>query len=438
MARLVVGNYAIERALPGLAPDTRRTAGIQGQRMLWSAAAGDGLLLARHPDEDFLRYACGLLGMDRDALRVVVPPPGHLGADVLTTDRVTAEPFLGSLRELGVEGVLPYSFDELASRLVTRLGLAGAVPGFGFIDQGGGDLLNSKVVFRAVAAGIGLPIPDGIVTDQADEALAFAWPLLADGRMVIVKQDVHVGGLGNEILRPDESGADQIGALTTVRVADRAALAEHLRASWHRYSGGSRSRVVVEHYEPDSLPIWAEVEVGAEAATLVADGVMRMKPIINGVIIPIPPPTSQLAAFPGFQAHAIALGEAMRAMGYRGITNIDAMVTPDGRILFNEWNARLGGCSHLYRIGERVLGGDYLADRCMVERRGCPFPAFDATLAKLVDSGLAYDQRTRTGVLVSVFGDTGGEATIIGADVAETEALERELVALFPAEGADD
>lgn len=90
------------------------------------------------------------------------------------------------------------------------------------------------------------------------------------------------------------------------------------------------------------------------------------------------------------------------------------MITSTGEVLFNEINARLGGSSHLYAIGERILGGDYLTDRVMIERRDRAFPAFPDTLPRLTEPGLAYDPRARSGVIVTIFGtgadSLGGEA----------------------------
>src|ERR1039457_7116897 len=66
----------------------------------------------------------------------------------------------------------------------------------GFVDQGGNELLNSKVTFRAVAAGTGLPIPEGIVTETPAEAVDFLWELLGSNRAAIAKQDTGSGGRG--------------------------------------------------------------------------------------------------------------------------------------------------------------------------------------------------------------------------------------------------
>jgi Pre ATP-grasp domain/PGM1 C-terminal domain len=435
MARLVIGNWSFEPGLGSLSPEARRHIGCQGQRMLWSARAGDVAVLPMAPRPEFVAYVATMLGLDRDALEVVVPPAAGL-ADVLVRDRFEDPAFLARLRRLvaehGIDEVVPFAFDDTVNRLARRLDLRKGTPGFGFLEQGGSELLNSKVVFRALAAGIGVPVPDGIVTDVPDEVVEFAWSRIAAGASAMVKQDVHVAGLGNEILsRPTDD--EPRGALYAKTVADRAELAEHVASRWSWYTGGLRRRVVVEHYVPDSVPVWAEVSVTDDAVRVVGTGEMRMKPVINGVVIPAPPTTTE---DPDFLAGATRLGEAMRAMGYRGLTNIDAMVTPGGAVLFNEINARLGGSSHLYAIGERIIGGDYLDDRRLIERRDCAFGAFPEAVTRLADRGLAYDPRTRSGIVVTIYGTDGagrgGECCIVGEDLDSAEALDRALVEAFP------
>jgi pre ATP-grasp domain-containing protein/pheganomycin biosynthesis PGM1-like protein len=439
VAKLIVANWSFEQELDNLSPDVRRVIGYQSQRMVWFAGAGDVLVLPTAPDEAILSYMTGLLGIRRSSIQVIVPPPGKLGGDVLTRDRLENETLLAQLRRLvterGVDRAEALSFDGSVNGLVDSLGLAEGTPGLRFMEQGGAELLNSKATFRAIASGIGVPVPDGIVTDLAEDALAYVWSLVSRGESAMVKQDVQTGGFGNEVLSPAGAGT-AVESMYQEWFTDRDQVARHIAKRWFWYTSGSRRRVVIEHYRPDSASIWAEVSVTDDAATVVGDGIVRLKPILNGSILPIPAGTAPAAEFDRFVVDAKRIGEVMRAMGYRGMTNIDAIVTPDGEVLFNEINARLGGCSHMYRIGERLVGRDYLATHHLIGRRRVPFPTLDATVAKLAGSGLGYDTHTRSGIVLSTFGingdGTGGECCIVAESLDTANRMERAMLELFP------
>lgn len=438
MSRLLIGNWGNEAEVANIPADELHHAGSQGQRMIWGAQPEDAVILPIRPDPAFLDYATALIGVDAGSLETVVPPAGN-GGGVLTRDRFEDEEFVADLgrivRDRGIDRAEPFYLDGYVNLLIKRLGLDKGTLGFGFMDQGGNELLNSKVTFRAVAAGTGLPIPEGIVTETPAEAVDFLWELLGSNRAAIAKQDTGSGGLGNEVLS-STIDTDAIGALHHQVCTDRASLADHVAQRWSWYTSGRRRRAVFEEYAAEATPIWGEVAIAEESVKIYGYGKIRMNPVCDGVVIPVPPPYSGTEMFLAFLTHLEAIAETMRAMGYRGLANIDAILTVDGRVLFNEFNGRYGGSTHLFAIGERIVGGGFLADRCLIEQRDCAFPAFDATQRELTRSGLAYDPAARTGVIIPVYGTkpdgTGGEACIVGADLEEAERIERELLTLFP------
>lgn len=442
MSRLLIGNWGNEAEVANIPPDELGHAAAQGQRMIWGAQPGDAVVLPVRPDPKFFDYATALMGVDAESLKVVVPPAGSGGA-VLTRDRFEDEGFVADLdrmaRDWGIDRAEPFFLDGYVNRLIKRLGLDKSTPGFGFMDQGGNELLNSKVTFRAVAAGTGVPIPEGIVTDSLAEAVEFLWELLGSRKAAIAKQDSGSGGLGNEVLS-STGDTKSIGALYHEVCADRAALACHVAKRWPWYTSGRRRQAVFEEYVPRATPVWGEVAITEESVRIYGHGKVRMNPVCDGVIIPVPPPYPRTEMFRSFLTHLEALAETMRAMGYRGLANIDAILTTDGRVLFNEFNGRYGGSTHLFAIGERIVGGDFLDDRCLIEQRECAFPAFDVTQRELAKSGLAYDPATRTGVIIPVYGimpdGTWGEACIVGADLKEAEQIERDLLALVQGKGS--
>src|SRR6187399_3174811 len=100
MARLIVSNQRTEEMvgdLTALAPEYRKYIANQAHRMVWSARQGDVIVLPSAPDRAFLEYAGEQLGFE---LTIVVPPPGRLGYDVLSRERLADPEFVASLTEL--------------------------------------------------------------------------------------------------------------------------------------------------------------------------------------------------------------------------------------------------------------------------------------------------------------------------------------------------
>ncbi|NUR00268.1 MAG: hypothetical protein HOY79_28190 [Streptomyces sp.] len=434
MPTLIVSNQRTEEMVGDLElldPEYRLYVGNQAQRMAWCLQDGDVLVLPMAVSEEFLRYVTAALGIARDSVEVLVPPPGRFGEGVLSQDRLTDEGFLTALRQAvqtrGVDRVLPFHFDSSVAELTRTLGLDKATPGFGFLDQGGGRLLNSKATFRALAGGTGAPVPPGGVFSAQQEAAAYLWDrLLSQGQPAILKQDFHVAGFGNEIVSPTP-GVDPLGAQRAVVTASRADLDSYLTERWPWLTDGGRNRVVIEQYVPQSAPIYAEVRIEEHGVEFTGHGEMRMKPVLNGLIVPAP--SAELPAFPGFLDAVRRLCRPIHAMGYRGIVSIDAIVTPDRNILINEFNCRTGGSTHIHRIGERVVGDDYFAERVLVELRRCTFPPFPTAVQALTERGLAYDLATRTGVLITVDDDSPsggfGEYCVIARDAGQARELEQ-------------
>ncbi|MFB7496376.1 peptide ligase PGM1-related protein [Streptomyces sp. NPDC056161] len=440
MATLIISNQRTEEMVGDLElldPEYRLYVGNQARRMAWCLREGDVLVLPVPVHEEYLRYVTAVLGIPRDSVRVLVPPTGRLGEGVLSQDRLTDEGFIESLRAAvqahGVDDVLPFHFDSSLAELTRTLGLDKVTPGFGFLDQGGGRLLNSKSTFRALAGGTGAPVPPGGVFSAQQEAEAFLWErLLSQGQPAILKQDFHVAGFGNEIVSP-YAGIDPLGAQRAVVAGSRADLGSYLTERWSWLTDGGRNQVVIEQYVPESAPIYAEVRIEEHGVEFTGHGEMRMKPVLNGLIVPAP--SAELPAFPGFLEAVRRLCGPIHAMGYRGIVSIDAIVTPDRNILINEFNCRTGGSTHIHRIGERVVGDDYFEQRVLVELRRCTFPPFAATVQALAGHGLAYDPESRTGVLITVDDNSAaggfGEYCVVARDAAHARELERAVAELL-------
>ncbi|MFF7992651.1 peptide ligase PGM1-related protein [Kitasatospora xanthocidica] len=439
MTTLCIANNRTEEMvgdLTGMAPLEQLFAGCGAQRMLWWAEDGDVLVLPWGPDPEYLAYVTGLTGVRADSLTFVVPPPGAQGDQVLTTDRLADPVFRAELGRVlagrTVEEVLAISPNGAVAELAAALGLAHVMPGQAFAAQGGNALVNSKAGFRAVAAGVGVPIPPGRVAGSPAEVEDAIEQLLAQGHSVMVKVEFQAGGFGNEVLAREER-VDAAGAERVVRLADRAAVAGYVAERWSWLTGGRGQRVVVERYFADSAPLYAQFLIDDAAVVLSGCGEMVMRPVVIGEITPPVTPGAEVRA--ELVAQGARLCEALRVIGYRGTVSADAVLTPKGEIYFHETNGRLTGSSHLHDVYfGRLLREEHRHSRYILELAGLKVPSFAEAVAAIGGAGLAFDPETGTGVLYSCdFGPADG--SVMYCAVAEspeaTRALETALLALF-------
>ncbi|GAA1270867.1 hypothetical protein GCM10009665_68940 [Kitasatospora nipponensis] len=441
MTTLCIGNNRTEEMvgdLGGMTPLERLFAGCGAQRMLWFAREGDVLVLPWEPDPVYLGYVTALTGVRAESLTVVVPKPGAQGAEILTPDRLADPGFRDELRRVlagrPVEAVLAISPNAAVVELAQALGAASAVPGHAFAAQGGNALVNSKAVFRALAAGAGVPIAPGTVAGSPQQVEAAVDDLLEQGHSVMVKVEYQAGGFGNEILVRDER-VSAAGAQRVVPLADRAAVAGYVAERWQWLTGGRGQRVVVERYFTGSVALYAEFAITAQGARLSGCGEMLMDPVVVGEITP--PITPDAATLAELVDLAGRLCESLRVLGYRGTVSADAFRTPDGELYFSETNGRLTGSTHLHdALFARLVGAEHRARRVILELAGLAVPSFPAAIEAVRRAGLDFDPRTRTGVVFSCdFAVADGTVMycVIAEDAERARAVERELVALFAA-----
>ncbi|TDC61303.1 hypothetical protein E1258_11915 [Micromonospora sp. KC207] len=439
MTTLIIGNsrtWEMVGDLAGLTSDQLRAGGCVAQRMFWFARDGDVLVLPFAPPADYLTYVTHLTGTDASSLTVVIPPPGSLGSDILTPDRLTDPSFLNDLRRaLGnrqpVEIVAVYK-DLSVTGLARALAAEAALPGYPFSAQAGDALVNSKAGFRALAAGAGVPIAPGTVVTRPEQALEAITDLFDQDHSVMVKLEFNGGGFGNEILSRTD-GVVPTGAPRVVVLPDRPALLSYVQRRWEWLTAGHAHRLVVERFFPGSTTVYAEFLVTEEAAQLIGVGELLMEPVAIGTVVPAQTIDAETRA--ELLDGADRLVESLRVLGYRGVVSADAIVTPDGQVLFTETNCRLTGTTHLHLVLDgRVVDPGYREKRVFLERDGWAVPSFTAAIGRLAAAGLGYDPASRTGVVVTS-NDVDGDGTVaccaVADDLQSAEQLHRRLGELF-------
>ncbi|MFB7918195.1 peptide ligase PGM1-related protein [Streptomyces sp. NPDC056061] len=398
MPRLLIGNGPSE----DLVGDWNKPLmGWWAQRLFWFVRDGDVLVLPEAPDEEFLAYATQLLETDPASLTFVVRTGGNRPGNWLL-DPELAERTRSALGGIAPTEVFALCPNEAVVEFADALGARSAVPGHAFLDQGGARIADSKAIFRMVAAGAGVPLPEGGVSANPESAYRLITRFLDAGRAVILKKEFAQAGSGNEVLTLAE-GIKVNGAARTVVLPDaRDAVRVYLNERWEWLTAGHVHQVVVEEYHPGSQAVFAEFWISDEGVELGGLGELVAEPVADHSFLPAPGLTADQER--ALMAGGRGLSEAVRVMGYRGVLSADAIVVDgaDGgpEVVFTEYNGVVTGSTHIYQLGKRLAGEDYARDRVLAEYVSWPISSF-AEARKYVDTeGLGYDRETRTGVVL--------------------------------------
>ncbi|MFC8825198.1 peptide ligase PGM1-related protein [Streptomyces sp. NPDC057137] len=369
------------------------------KRLIWLLRDGDAIVLPRPAPDAFLRYVAGHTGLDTGSVHIISPD-----ADLLTHELLHSKEVLGRLQDIVTPDweFRPYIYDRGAVTFARELGLHTdrARP---FLGQGGAELFNSKVFFRAFAAGAGFSVPAGMPCRTVGDLKHIVGQLLAKTASVIVKRDRAVGGHGNFVVTTDPLLV-VTGALSKTYLTDPRDLDAVVAAAGLARTHAPQGEVVVEEFLPDCQSVYVEVvcpEDGGEPS-IVNSGELRTAddpPVLVGLEMPLQtiPDSSRKEFF----AEALRMARMMRDLGYTGLASIDAVIASSGEIWFNEVNARMGGSTHLHHIAETLVGPDWADSHTLLSR----FNVRSADLQKLLEllkaNGLAWDPESRRGVVIA-------------------------------------
>jgi hypothetical protein len=413
------------------------------QRVLWFARDGDAVVLCCDADPEFLAYATALTGTDPQSLAFFKVPEGDHG-EGLVDPRCLASPqfaarvtrALGRSRLDGAQEVFALWPSASVSALAARLGIGDRFPGAGFFSQGGGELCNSKAVFRALAAAAGVPVPRGAVCRSPREAEAATRELLAARGGVVVKQAHNGAGAGNQLVVQDPALAlDHAGARHLHQLGDGPdPVGDYWARQWGWASAGGRFPVVVEELVPHVVSAYSEHHASDAGTVPTGAGTLHYaRRRLARQAVPLAGPAA--AARGQLLDGGTRLAGAYRALGYRGYLSADAVITPDGQAVFTEVNAQVSGSLHIYQViaGQVVRAGG-TPERTVAEYHS---PATWTTaglrefLAAASDLGCAWDPAARTGVIASMplIPGPDGRAMFLFCVAGDGAAGEREALA---------
>ncbi|MGY3622231.1 preATP grasp domain-containing protein [Bradyrhizobium sp. USDA 10063] len=406
-------------------------------RSVWFAQEGDLIVSPVAIPTDLLSFVGATLRFDPSTLVVHAPEKAH-DATVLSDSALQSNTTAGRIGRHIISKtdwrLCPCYFSEGVARLAAMLGIP--LAGYEFALQRGPDLLNRKSHFRQLATSAALPLPSGCVATSSDELFRAISSLRSETGRVIVKLDNGAGGVGNIILTGKES-VPLPGARETRRVLWTAFDPDAL---WSEITTPSCKAVVVESYHLARSLFYLEFEIEENGSiAYVNSGNIRLRRsedrferalVWTGLELP-----SDLSNEEHSTAYAYAYRfvELARTLGYRGMINIDAIVTTDGRLLFNEANGRWGGGSVLHSIAVRLLGPDYSNSYVISSVRNVRVNSLRSAIDHFANEGVLFDRGHKDGVIPLAADEEAGtaECALITRDRLAARSLEHRLLRML-------
>ncbi|MFB9263077.1 peptide ligase PGM1-related protein [Bradyrhizobium erythrophlei] len=406
-------------------------------RSVWFAQDGDIIVSPVAIPADLLSFAGATLKFDPSTLLLLVPESARetpVLSDCSLQCNTVVERINRHIRLRNPWKISACYSTEGVARLAAMLGIP--QNGDAFALQRGPDLLNRKSHFRQLATSAALPLPNGCVTTSADDLFRAVTFLKSETGSVILKLDNGAGGIGNIILTSEES-APLPGARDT-----RRALWPSLDpdALWSEIITPSCKTVVVESYHLAHSLFYLEYEIEETGSiAYVNSGNIRLRRshdrseralVWTGLELPSDLSHAQCSTA---QAHAYRFVELARTLGYRGMINIDAIFTTEGRLLFNEANGRWGGGSVLHSIAARLLGPNYSDAYVISSVRNVQSRSFGAALDHLANESCLFDSASKEGVIPLAADHEAGtvECLVIARDRLAVRNLEHRLLSII-------
>lgn len=435
MPRILIANIDNENMLAderAFTPDFRLSSSITAGRMAWFAEPGDIVVLPRELSPQFKNYIDRVRGHAPESVGYVTPDWNGDAFRPLGTHELLHRGLPAALKRLmrgrQTWSLFPYCYERGAELLGEALGLDMENQVRPFLRQGGAELLNDKRVFRSLAAGRGIPLARGVVCNTANGLVDSVRSLIGGSGAVIIKQDRHSGGLGNLIISrsKDISG---LGATDVLLAAEDADLPAACAEVWRRLAYLERVPLVVEVYYAVANTVTAEfrIDSAGNSVTFLSCGEVRQAPILSGLIMPWTLPATLGGAF---IAGATELARMCCDLGYDGLINIDGIITIDGRVIYNEFNGRVGGCSHIHHILHSVAGAGYGDALSVASHSRSISVGIDNVLGILRQANLDFEPEAGRGIILTAE-DAANSGFIEYLSVARSHAEAMQLETVF-------
>jgi hypothetical protein len=365
VSRLLVANAVEGTGIHAGTTDTARDLRSWTQRILWFVRPGDTILASTEPDHDFAQYVHQTLGY-----------PSLTPAIVLSGGRFDGK-FLDPITVLEHFTSHTHAYDDVVAfwpgswlaDLISLTARAADCQQHTFFRSGGGELLNSKAGFRLLAAGLGLPLPDGAVCHTPDAMRRVLHQFITAGQTAVVKRSHAAAGTGNEIITPGNYCNLQTAGgrhLSTAATSDE--VSRYVSQRWPWASEDDRHPVVVEEFVPNSTSIYIEYILAEHGLSSAVCGELRYRD--RWLVEESVPLDATNHPVDRLRTASQAYAQFVWQLGYRGPLGLDAVHQPStGRVVFTEANTRVSGSTHLYQVFQKLA-----AHPALVEVTQCQAP----------------------------------------------------------------
>ena len=388
MPKLIIGNVfseAVVGDVSRLPLFTRQAATVYAKRLALMLEENDILILPLAISKIMIDYISRKMENKITAINFFPISKSIDHPIVLTSDILLNDELIQKIKVLvsGNQWILfPYIYSSAVISFFNELDVMGLNKEMiSFVSQYGVNLLNSKASFRALSAQY-VSIPPGGICKTPQELHYLMRKQIKNLGAIIVKKDFSADGVGNiAIILNERSECAGVHEVIKLNSYDELTI-EFSNTLWDKFVDSlGNNLIVVETYFPSNNTLYAEYNIGKNLSDckLLNYGLVRMdeiedatgKGMVNwiGFQIPCNLPNNISEEF---LSGCNKLMQLVFSLGYEGLINFDAIVTRENKILFTEINGRLGGCSHIQSIGEKLIGPDYLRTHCILTRNHVP------------------------------------------------------------------
>lgn len=387
--RIVFANIASYVMLPVLSSTYVRNMHAVTPRVIWNAWENDVLVTARPISPSLKSYACDILQVDPSKVINIAPRDGlarHLANAV--EDEGLLHQIAEAISFTGRVVFAPFALDRETLAIGSKLGL----PIVGYDSEPPQNVvaevyrLNTKSGFRSWADANGYNVPPGGTASSVEDLSKIADDLWSDWDQILVKLDRGSNGYGHHVIT--KPSKNDLGKYLIAKVLEDVPDQPHC--------------FTVEAYLPVEWRPSVEVLVGDHGPRVMYMCDQRCpNDCFSGLVTP--PLNLPTAAGERLIMSGLDLGQHLFEVGYRGVFDIDACVTPQGDLYVTETNLRETGGTYLHRLAERLFGkSDYYREVFWLQDA---VPDADASLTfkdavcAFKQAGVAFNPVWKRGIL---------------------------------------
>lgn len=253
--------------------------------------------------------------------------------------------------------------------------------------------LDSKSGFRTEIEKIGVRCPEGFVCKALDDLKNKIDWFKTNKRPFVIKADQGESGWGLILVNDLQTATDSLISQVTSETiwSNGPYIIEELIDIDEAMGGGSPS---AELFLTDS-----EVKITYLCGQIVSNGEFQ------GTVVGKDAIPNNIGE--GISKSALAIGKHFQSLGYRGIFDIDYVISKNGGVYAVETNARRTGGTHVYDLAKRLFGDDYI-NHCFISNDHFEYSADIQSIRELLSnaSALIYSKDSQSGIVITLINET--------------------------------